>query len=175
MDEKGTQDIPLLVSADAQPASAPRLTLRKSERLHHTPLVNLLFDKGQSTYAYPLRVFYLLLDRESLDRTFHSHTPPGMKPLQMMITVPKKKFRHATDRVLLRRRIREAYRLHRHKLARELDLKAPGKTLLLAFIYIDSQERSYASIEKKMLKLFDKLIPTLTPAQAHDSSAVHTS
>ncbi len=42
--------------------------------------------------------------------------PADVGALQMLVTVPKKKRRRAVDRVLMRRRIREAYRINRRPL-----------------------------------------------------------
>jgi len=148
---------------ESQPA-APRLTLRKGERLHHTPLVQRLFANGVSTYAYPLRMFHLRVGARQMQEMFHGRIPRELGPLQVMVIVPKKKFRHAVDRVWLRRRIREAYRLGRLPLKEAFTRYCPGDFLLLAFIYVDSQRREYASIERKMDKLLSRLSCTLCPA-----------
>lgn len=143
--------------------TAPRLTLRKPERLHHTNLVDLLFANGESVYAYPLRMFHLRVDAQQMQSLFHGHLPRTLDYIQMMITVPKKKFRHAVDRVWLRRRIREAYRLGRLPLKEAFTRTCPGDYLLLAFIYVDSQRREYASVERKMDKLLSRLRDTICP------------
>ncbi len=69
-----------------------------------------------------------------------------------MISVPKKRLRHAVDRVTMRRRIREAYRL-----ARPLFPMPPGTRIDLAFTYVADKLRDYASIEHAMHKLLAKI------------------
>lgn len=71
----------------------------------------------------------------------------------MMVTVPKKKRRHAVDRVLLRRRIREAYRLNRHILDDTLLAHPEIASLQIAFIYIHTENLEYKKIEKRMVKI----------------------
>lgn len=142
------------------------LTFRKRERLRHRNAVTRLFEEGKSEYAYPLRMFWLILTREQIRAMFHGSVPADLDPLQMMITVPKKKFKHAVDRVWLRRRIREAYRLNRLPLRDKIHAANRGdddsdRFLQLAFIYVGAEKREYASIEKKMLKLLEKAASVL--------------
>lgn len=152
------------------PATAERLTLHKSERLHHHSLVEALFRSGESVYAYPLRMFWRICSQQELLNTFHGYMPPNLDRLQMMITVPKKKFKHAVDRVWLRRRIREAYRLNRLSLKAKLANDPEKRFLQLAFIYAGDEKRDYASIEKKMIKLLDKAVAILFPISADNST-----
>lgn len=148
---------------EAVPEPAGRLTFPKCERLRHRCAVTRLFDEGASEYAYPLRMFYLTVDEAELDRMFHGYIPADMAHLQMMVTVPKKKFKHAVDRVWLRRRIRESYRLNRLSLRATVQADASGRYLLLAFIYVGAEKRGYESINKKMVKLLDKAATIFNP------------
>lgn len=145
----------------AVPASC-RLTLRKGEKLRHRTLVEGLFKEGKSFYDFPLRLTWRLLDGESLEGSFCHHTPRGIDPVQMLVTVPKKKLRHAVDRVLMRRRIREAYRLNRREL---LTPRVPDEgTLSLAFVWLDKTPAPYAVVEEKMKKLLKKVAGRLEKA-----------
>ena len=122
------------------------LTFRKRERLRHRNAVTRLFEEGKSEYAYPLRMFWLILTREQVRAMFHGSVPADLDPLQMMITVPKKKFKHAVDRVWLRRRIREAYRLNRLPLRDKIHAANRGdddsdRFMQLAFIYVGGERR----------------------------------
>ena len=67
------------------------------------------------------------------------------------------KRRRAVDRVLLRRRIREAYRLNRHGLREAIIAHGGIRTLGMAFVYIHDDNADYSLIEKKMRRLMDKL------------------
>lgn len=135
----------------------PRLTLRKSERLRHRSLVNALFERGQALYSYPLRMQWMATDSATLDAGFRASRPLRLGPLQMMITIPKRKHRHAVDRVLLRRRVREAYRLNRLSLRELAYATADGGTISLSFIYISDKICDYAQIEKSMRRLLGQV------------------
>lgn len=145
--------------------NTPRLTLRKGERLHHRTLVNALYSDGRGLYSYPLRLQWRALSREQLEGSFRDEVPAGIDAVQMMITVPKKRQRHAVDRVLMRRRIREAYRLNRHQLLDEAAASSGKATVSMAFVYISDQKCSYRKIEKAMRTLLTLLAEALNTPQ----------
>lgn len=134
-----------------------RLTLRKGEKLRHKALTDSLFSDGNTLYSYPLRVTWRAVSAERLAASFRSGTPEAIGALQMMITVPKKRRRHAVDRVLMRRRIREAYRLNRIPLKRLVLANPDIRTLSMIFIYIGDKNEDSALIHKKMKKLLCKI------------------
>lgn len=131
-------------------------TLGKKEKLRHRTLVEGLFAEGKTLYEYPLRLTYRTVDDETLEKAFRNGVPERVGRLQMLITVPKKKLRHAVDRVRMRRLIREAYRLNRHKLD-EAAAEAGLRSVEMAFIYIHGEKSDYATVEKKMKRLLGKL------------------
>ncbi|MBD5201605.1 MAG: hypothetical protein HDS85_06120 [Bacteroidales bacterium] len=134
-----------------------RLTLRKGEKLRHRSLVNPLFKGANSLYAYPLRIVWRTLSEEQLAETFCGHVPSAIGSLQMMITVPKKKRRHAVDRVTMRRRIREAYRLNRLPLKHKLEDSAEARTLSMSIIYIADKNEPSALVHARMRKLLARI------------------
>ena len=73
---------------------------------------------------------------------------------QFLISIPKKKLRHAVDRVQMRRRVREAYRLNRHLIPSDLPLD-------IAFIYIPTTLTPYADIEKSVIRILTRITHTL--------------
>ena len=92
---------------------------------------------------YPLRLIYLPCDKKRI-----SHH-------QVLFSVPKKKIKHAVDRNAIKRKIREAYRLHKHLL-----ISHPDNPIhfLLAFIYISSDSTTkFDRIEKQVLKGIQEL------------------
>lgn len=148
------------IDNSATSASAPTtrlFTLRKGEKLRHRSLVNALFASGKSFYDFPLRLQVRALTPEELRHTFRDAPPRGIDSLQMLITVPKKKRRHAVDRVLMRRRIREAYRLHRLPLKESVESATDIGTLSMAFIYMAPENVAYAAVEAKMKRLLAKV------------------
>lgn len=132
------------------------MTLRKAEKLRHRTLVDGLFAGGRTLYDYPLRATWKILSREEMEKSFRNGIPAHVAPLQMLITVPKKKIRHAVDRVRIRRRIREAYRLNRLPLLETLN-EHPGTYLQIGFIWLHKEEMDYAAIEKKMKRIIENL------------------
>lgn len=133
-------------------------TFPKSERLRHKVLVDSLFAKGKSVYEYPLRLVYRSLTEDELKEAFKIAVPEGIAPLQVLITVPKKKRRHAVDRVLMRRRIREAWRLQRRALRDAIEKNENLRTISVALIYLSNENIPSAEISKKIDTLIKKLM-----------------
>ncbi|MBQ1184171.1 MAG: ribonuclease P protein component [Muribaculaceae bacterium] len=131
-------------------------------------MVNHLFAKSDALYAYPLRMVYRVVDEQEMRSMFKVEMPQDIDKVQFMITVPKKKQRHAVDRVLVRRRIKEAYRLKRLPL-RDAVRKVGDKYLMLAFIYQSDKILDYAGIEQRMQKLLTKLQTQLFPTPSEEA------
>ena len=111
-----------------------RYTLSKEERLSWKRYIDLLFAKGQSFVAFPLRVVYLAVEEETL------------APVSILVSVPKKKFRRAVKRNLIKRQVREAYRVRKYDLIDPLTGK--NKRMLVAFLYLDKEIHPFADMEK---------------------------
>ena len=119
-----------------------RYTLSKEERLSWKRYIDLLFAKGQSFVAFPLRVVYLAVEEETL------------APVSILVSVPKKKFRRAVKRNLIKRQVREAYRVRKYDLIDPLTGK--NKRMLVAFLYLDKEIHPFADMEKAMTKALIK-------------------
>jgi ribonuclease P protein component len=74
----------------------------------------------------------------------------------MAVTVPKHLFKRAVRRNLLKRRIREAYRLHKAPLIEYM--QHLGRTLALVIKYENKTPDTFALIEGDMLRIFRKLM-----------------
>lgn len=71
-------------------------------------------------------------------------------PVSILVSVPKKRFRHAVDRNRMKRLVREAYRLNKHILWKALEGK--NERLMLAFVCMTDTLPSYQMVNKSMKK-----------------------
>lgn len=115
------------------------LKLHKREKLCSQTAIDALFagNGAKGALAFPLRVIF----RQRTDGAFG---------VRFFISVPKKKLRKAVDRVTMRRRIREAYRLNRN-------LLPDGADFDVAFIYVAAETLPYARVESAVKRLLPKL------------------
>ncbi len=111
-------------------------------------------DEAKSAMAYPLRAVW---------RT-NSKRDNG-SDIQFLISIPKKRLRHAVDRVKMRRRVREAYRLN----LPDFDMPEGDKTDL-ALIYVANELKDYKTVEKAICRLLQKIKDEKSIAQG-DCSA----
>ncbi len=120
-----------------------RYTFNKGERLCSKKSIDTLFRSGASIMAFPLRIQYLLTRCDDNN------------PVKVLFSVPKKRFKRAVKRNIIRRRMREAFRLNKHMIIGPIP---EGKQLICAFIYIDSEIQSYENIFKATLKGLNRYI-----------------
>lgn len=142
--------------------SAPDFRFPKDARLHHRSLVEGLFRNGNSFYEFPFRVIWRLMDNSTLEKNFRNKIPAGIGALQMMVTVPKKKRRRAVDRVLMRRRIREAFRLNRHDLKKAVEMNPDIATMAVAFVYVHDKNIDSSIVASKMESALEKLLTKIS-------------
>lgn len=83
---------------------------------------------------------------------------PGDFPVQVLFSVPKKKFKSAVQRNRIKRRMREAYRKNKHLLYQHLS--KTEKKLALGFIYTSPAESDYHEIEQKIILSLQYLVRT---------------
>lgn len=108
----------------------------KKEHLCSESQITELFQSGESFISYPVRV--VLQVREAV----------GEPEIRVVMSVPKKKLKHAVDRNRVKRLLRETYRLNKQ----ELWSQAIGLNLSvrMAFIWIPSEVLGHPKVEKKM-------------------------
>ncbi|MCF8357336.1 MAG: ribonuclease P protein component [Prolixibacteraceae bacterium] len=117
---------------------ADRFTLKKKERLCSKILLDDLFKNGKSFFTYPMKFVYLESEN------------PLEYPAKVAFSVPKKRFKKAVDRNLLRRRMKEAYRLNKYVLYHKAEVA--GKYIVMLIIYSDNKALTFQQIEKGMVK-----------------------
>lgn len=130
-------------------------SLPKSEKLCSRTAINRLFAEGSGFIVYPLRIVYRIDEG--------STAPP-----QFFINIPKRNFKRAVKRVYLRRRIREAYRLHKEILAEPLSRR--NQSMHLAFLYLDKNLNDFHAIEKKMIEALERLVQRTEPTEIQQPS-----
>jgi len=90
---------------------------------------------------YPLALYYQSYKTE--DIPYH----------KVLVSVPKKHFKKSVVRNKIKRRIREAYRQHKHLLYnKNIDLP-----FLLGYVYISKDVQSYKLIEKQVFNSIEYL------------------
>jgi len=119
-------------------------TFKKEERLCNKRLIDELFHNGSSFLCYPFKASWLIIDG------------PQQVPVQVLFAVAKKRYKRAVDRNLLKRRMREAYRLQKQEQLYDFLMQA-DKSIILSIAYIGKEINEYKLIEKKMLKLLSQL------------------
>lgn len=120
-----------------------RYTLDKSERLCSKKLIERLFAGGNKSFpAYPLRVVYMWVESDE-----------SVADASMLISVPKKRFKHAVKRNLVKRQVREAYRRNKYIVLDAMKSSDSQKKLVAAFIWLDSKIHTSEEVEFKMKKL----------------------
>jgi len=112
------------------------LSFHKEERLKSKKSIEELFKKGSSFYLTPFRVKYIATANDVN---------------KVLIAVPKKLHKKAVARNLIKRRIREAYRLNK-SIVSEV-----SPNFNLALLYQSKDILTFQEIEKKLITLLHRL------------------
>lgn len=127
-------------------------TLPKSQRLCSRYLIDKLFEPGgsRSFAAFPMRLVIQLTDEDNT---------------QLLISVPKRYFKHAVDRNRVKRQVREAYRCNKDL------LKLPeGKHAIMAVIWLDSKHYPSAKVKSKVCNLLHRASESISAAEDSKTS-----
>lgn len=119
-----------------------RNTLPKKERLCGKTGISMLLAKGKHGNVPGMR--YICLKGT------------GQEENRIMVSVPKKLFKRAVKRNLLKRRIRESYRKQKHNLTTESGLD-------LLFMYSTKEILSYEEIYSAVGNIIEKINQSSKP------------
>jgi len=117
----------------------------KGEKLCGVRAINDLFSGGRPLNLPPLKIIYRVIPED-----------PSLTPVRVLISVPKRYFRKAVDRNLIKRRIREAYR--QNKIPLIDSLKVSGKHIDMAIIWNDTSIQPYDVTERCVKEMIGKLM-----------------
>ena len=116
----------------------------KKQKLCCNKAIARLFDNADSIVEYPIRILWKLESNEE------------DVSVKVLISVPKKRLKMANDRNLVKRRIRNAYRIKNKTL--ELFLQKKKIQLNLGIIYNSAEIFNYSVIEQKINLLLMRLV-----------------
>ena len=121
-------------------------TLNKSERLKSRKSIESLFLQGKTVSSPPLK----LLFRKVVELPV---------PVQMTVAVPKRFIKNAVDRNLIKRRIREAYRLKKNFFLNSVTNKSTFYEIL--FLYQSKEICDFKTIRNSVNFLLIKLAESI--------------
>lgn len=126
-------------------SAAERFTLSKEERICSKKLINELFTRnGRSMTAFPLRVVFM-------KRTIVDDQPRAA----MLVSVPKRYFKHAVDRNRVKRQVREAFR--RNKSIITQNLTDDHEAVAMAFVWLTDEKFPSSEVENRMVRLLTRI------------------
>lgn len=121
---------------------SPSNGLPKSERLRSLAAQRRLFNDGVTGFVYPFR--YTTYTEES-----------ALPTVEVLFSVPKRNHKRANKRNLLRRRMKEAYRLQKHPLWQHAE--ATGVAIDMALVYSSKEVVAYKTIENAIRRILEQV------------------
>ena len=141
----------------------------KQERIVSQKLIEELFTSGQShsLTAFPLRAVFLnengnYNEDEDENKKRNENGKQNENAVKLLLSVPKRRFKHAVDRNRVKRQLREAFRKNKHLLA---DIIPEDQSLALAFVWMSDRHMLSADVEQRVVTLLKRIGQTITNKQ----------
>lgn len=119
-------------------------TLRKPERLCRKKIIEKMFQGGESRSftIFPLRIVFMSAEAQTV-------------PLSMMVSVSKRRFKHAVQRNRVKRIMREAWRLNKQPLVDLLTTQQ--KHLAVVLIYLSDELPTFSTMTQRIQTVVQRL------------------
>ncbi len=117
----------------------------KAERINSKLEIETIFKTGKSVFAFPYRFVWIEKEGEN----------PEL-PVDVLLSVGKKRFKRAVDRNQIKRYIREAYRINKHMIWEVCAQK--DINIQLGIVYVGKTLGDFELHNKIMKKNIEKMI-----------------
>jgi len=114
-----------------------RFTFKKEERLYGHAALENVYENGKHLHSNNIKILFIEVPQS---------TYPACR---VVFSVPKRNFKKAVDRNLIKRRMREVYRNHKHLLYQHLAEKQ--KSIHIYLIYSSKQIISFDELKENII------------------------
>ena len=122
-----------------------KFSLSKKERLQSRKVISHLFTSGEHVFQYPFKLVFAT----------NADQDPTI-PLKIAVSVPKRRFKLAVQRNLIKRRIKEAYRKQKPEIFEAMREK--GSSYDAMVIYVGKEVETFEAMENSIQKLLQKFL-----------------
>lgn len=113
----------------------------KEEKLKSKKSIEMLFSQGKTVSKFPLKLVYMAADL------------PKDVPIQVGVSVTKRRFKKAVTRNRIKRLMRESYRIHKNLIFNKITT-----SYAFMFLYIGKEEPAYEMLQINMKALLEKFL-----------------